>query len=507
MKLVKCLALSLAAIMLVSGMAQAKPNVMPVGTIRYNPEKTWNSFIILSGPRTAKLIDRNGNLVHEWDLKNGQGQPNKVYPGGYLISPIYPGFTNGYQDANTVALMDFNGNLIRKFSRFMQVPADTRGVNPEPDGTSWISRQHHDFQLEGSSTGYYAPEANIKLDGKMLILAHNTVNKPKINSLTQLHDDVIIIVDKDENILWRWDASDHFEEFNLQNYPEAMRILGQEFHPLFPVAHGEHKGYDWFHINCASWLGPNQWYDQGDERFHPENIICDSRETGHMFIIDHKTGRVVWQVAPPFVGEDANLHVIGPHHTHMIPKGLPGAGNIMVFDNGGVSTYFPALNYYFSRVLEFNPVTKEITWEYSHKTIMPGQSWGNFGDQIFFSPFISNTQRLPNGNTLICEGSSARIIEVTPELEIVWEYVSPYNYYSYMGGSVLYRAYAVPYDDVPQLNKPLETAVVPPAFGQIVLPDVNGKLPNTIPVMDQNQGVQPESIMPIMTPAFIKANR
>ena len=35
-------------------------------------------------------------------------------------------------------------------------------------------------------------------------------------------------------------------------------------------------------------------------------------------------------------------------------------------------------------------------------------------------------QRLPNGNTLICEGAPGRIFEVTPDAHIVWEYINPY---------------------------------------------------------------------------------
>ena len=44
----------------------------------------------------------------------------------------------------------------------------------------------------------------------------------------------------------------------------------------------------------------------------------------------------------------------------------------------------------------------------------------------FFSPRISNAQRLPNGNTLINDGWFGRFFEVTPEGAVVWEYVNPY---------------------------------------------------------------------------------
>ena len=54
----------------------------------------------------------------------------------------------------------------------------------------------------------------------------------------------------------------------------------------------------------------------------------------------------------------------------------------------------------------------EIIWSYSD----PG---------TFYSNFISGQQRLPNGHTLIDEGMKGRVFEVTPEGEIVWQYVNP----------------------------------------------------------------------------------
>lgn len=500
MRFLSLFALFLALGLAFPGDALAKPSVYPVGTIRYNPEKVWNSFVVLSGFNTVKLIDRNGNLVHEWDVKGGRPAPAKVFAGGHAVSSMYPGYAAGYQDHSTIGLLDFDGNVLRKFNKFLQVDKGEAQNPAEPDGTYWVARAHHDIQLEGLSTGYYAPGQQVKLDGKMMLLVHDSVTNPKINRHTQLHDDTILIVDKDENILWRWNAHEHFDELGLDKYPDALKILNQPKHPLFPLEEGKHRGYDWFHINCASWLGDNQWYRRGDERFHPENIICDSRETGHLFIIDHKTGKIVWQVAPPFIGEDERLGAfIGPHHTHMIPEGLPGAGNILVFDNGGRSPYFPEINNYYSRIVEFNPITKEKVWEYSSLVTYPDTYWVLHGDSIFFSPFISNAQRLPNGNTLINEGSSARLIEVTPELEIVWEYISPYNYVPAYGGNLLYRAYAVPYEWVQQLPKPNEVAVVPPKREQIVIPDVEGNLPQYQPKLDTNKNLDFGPITPVKT--------
>ncbi len=86
-------------------------------------------------------------------------------------------------------------------------------------------------------------------------------------------------------------------------------------------------------------------------------------------------------------------------------------GRVLIFDNGphrrGVS---------YSRVVEVDPDTNEIAWAY-------------MGDPpiSFYSYHISGAERLPNGNTLICEGAPGRVFEVTPNKEIVWEYVNPFT--------------------------------------------------------------------------------
>ncbi|XXT53909.1 hypothetical protein WMF23_20300 [Sorangium sp. So ce542] len=68
-------------------------------------------------------------------------------------------------------------------------------------------------------------------------------------------------------------------------------------------------------------------------------------------------------------------------------------------------------------------------------------------------------QRLPNGNTLITEGSDGRVFEVTPGHEIVWEYISPYWRKPPLSLNMIYRAYRAPYTWVPQLPAPRQKPV------------------------------------------------
>ena len=124
----------------------------------------------------------------------------------------------------------------------------------------------------------------------------------------------------------------------------------------------------------------------------------------------------------------------------MIPKGLPGAGNISIFDNGGSAGY-PALSRLFSRVLQVHPITQKISWSYS-----PDNKGDARPTESFFSTFRCSAQPLANGNVLIVESAWGRIVEVTPEGEIVWEYINPY-FRSFKNDTtnLIYRAYRVDY--------------------------------------------------------------
>jgi hypothetical protein len=142
----------------------------------------------------------------------------------------------------------------------------------------------------------------------------------------------------------------------------------------------------------------------------------DSRKANFIAIISRETGEIVWRVGPdysPGNPEDKLGQIIGMHHAHMIPKGLPGEGNILVLDNGGFAGYGDSKIRAYSRVLEFNPITMEIVWEYSDRTGLDIPFSGE--NQRFFTLFNGSAQRLPNGNTLITDGVTGAIIEVTKD--------------------------------------------------------------------------------------------
>ncbi|MBW2066309.1 MAG: aryl-sulfate sulfotransferase [Deltaproteobacteria bacterium] len=431
----------------------AYPTVYPTGTTIYDPDRCWNGYTIFQAKETgAALIDMNGAVVQLW--KGLHGFPNTILPGGYVMGSTGERAVEfAYQDQRDLVQLDWEGNIVWKFDKYEYI--EDPGEEPR-----WMARQHHDFQREGCPVGYYVPGMEPMVDrGNTIILCHKNLKNPKISDKPLL-DDVIIEVTWDGEIVWEWVCSDHFDEFGFSE--EAKNVLARN-----PTMKPQGFG-DWMHTNCVSLLGPNRLYEQGDERFHPDNLIWCGRQTNITAITDRRTGKIVWKLGPQYDCSPQLVRlgwIIGQHHAHMIPRGLPGEGNILVFDNGGWAGYGApnpgspaghnnALRDY-SRVLELDPISLDVVWQYT-----PVEAGFLFPLDCnrFYSPFISSVQRLPNGNTLVTEGSDGRIFEVTPDHEIVWEYISPY-WGKKMKMNMVYRAYRIPYEWVPQLERPKERPV------------------------------------------------
>ncbi len=433
--------------------------IYPTGVTIYKPEKCWNGFTIYLAPeRGVVIMDMNGQHHKMW--KDFQGFPPKMLPNGNVMGSLgerSPKF--GHQDQFDVTQLDWDGNVVWSFDKAEYI--EDPGEKPR-----FMARQHHDYQREGNPVGYYVPGMEAKLDSaNTLILGHKSIRNEKISDKPLL-DDYIFEVDWQGNIIWEWNLNEHFDEIGLSeaskktlyNNPGIITMTGQP----------QHAG-DWAHINSMSYLGPNKWYDKGDERFHPDNIICDCRDLNFAFIICKKTGKMVWKLGPYYdTPELKHLGwIIGQHHVHMIPRGLPGEGNILIFDNGGWAGYGEpnpgALdgNYYakrdYSRVLELDPTTFEIVWQYTPKEagfIVP------LNAMQFYSGFVSSAQRLPNGNTMITEGATGRLFEVTKEHEIVWEFINPYIG-KMLPMPLVYRGYRFPYEWAPQIKDYSEAPVAP----------------------------------------------
>lgn len=403
------------------------------GLIYANNFKTYNSLICFSAEDgKTHLIDMNGQQVHQWEYHGLPGDiiDPKLIGGkrGHILvqHEMLEEDTFGISGNKTVAEIDWNSEVIWKWGE--QAPGGA-------------ARQNHDWQrLANGNT-------------MLLITQHSVI--PLLGDV-EVRDQGIYEVNQAGDIVWSWLAGDHIEEFGFSeeglNYLRAL------------LTRNDQDPWGYLELNTMQLLGTNKWYNSGNQAFHPDNIIISSRKGNFVAIIEKKTGNVVWRIGP-YSSVSANPYyrllnreiprpldqTCGQHKPHLISEGLPGAGNLLILDNQGGSGYPPAPlgTYSGSRVIEVDPITKEIVWQYT------GENSGN-PVWSFNTSFVGNVQRLPNGNTLINEGMNGRIFQITVSGEIVWEYINPYPGFFTAGtdtieNPMVYRAQAVPYEWIPQL--------------------------------------------------------
>lgn len=434
-----------AALALAAGIsgALAYPSVYPTGTTRYDPARAYNSYVLFTGgDNVARLIDLSGNVVREWkDAGTYSSFIDPAHNGtkrGHVLVTLALGDGSGTdlvpgrvatRISKTIGELDWNGQVVWQFGE------------KAPGG---FARQHNDWgRLPNGNT---------------VVLSNVTRPLPGFK-LPQLIDDAVYEVNAQGEIVWRWLAGDHLEEFGFT--PDQLKLVRAT------------DEADFLHLNNLKPLGPNRWFAAGDKRFAPDNLLVNSRNANFIAVIEKTSGKVVWSLGPnyPAIPRGAGARklpravdqISGQHDAHLIPEGLPGAGNLLVFDNQGPAGYpsvaLPTTGG--SRVLEIDPVKKEIVWQYSAED-SGGASW------TFRSTHISAARRLPNGNTFIDEGQSGRLFQVTPDGEIVWEYVNPYPRVTRDPATgkrsvnrQVYRGQPVPYEWVPTGTPHQEKAVVP----------------------------------------------
>jgi outer membrane protein assembly factor BamB len=360
-------------------------SVYPTGTTIWDKTATQDGFTIFCGADgVCRMIDMDGTVVNTW---------TSPIPGFDLnyIDPIAPGHITAFLKpagaagpSLTIAELDYGDALVW----FYNLP---KGA---PPGSTF----HHDSER--------------LQNGNTIIIGSQPIVAPWISPLP-IQDDLLIEVDPAGKLVWSWFLREHVGEFGFDD--EAKALIAKQ-------------GGDWAHMNSVYVIPPNH---HTDPALAEGNLIVSLRYTNTIFIIEKATGSIVWKIGP---GDHITF---GQHAPHMIPPGLPGAGNLLVFDNGS-GTGYPLRKRApgYSRIQEIDPETKKPVWIYD-----ASQSGQNIRD--FWSDVTGNAQRLANGNTLIDMGGRGRLFEVDANGRIVWEYMSPYT--DANGLRVVFRAYRVDY--------------------------------------------------------------
>jgi hypothetical protein len=325
------------------------------GLVRFDPQASYPGYNLYSthALTTAVLIDERGNRINEWSLEGSRHWAHvRLLPDGDLL---VVGSTAAEEE-------DFSGGDSRFLARLAW------------DGTlKWRTAiaAHHDAEMTPS--------------GKILALTFAYRQDDAIHRRVEFRDNALTLIDPD--------TGEPLESKSLYDMFSARPDI-YTFHEVRPIRRRGRRTIDLFHGNSVEWMHRENLFDK-NEIYGPDNVLVCMRHQDAIAIVNWPRGEVIWTWG--------QKQLSGPHDASVLEN-----GHILVFDNG--VEHEPQ----YSRVLEMDPLSGEIVWEY--KASEP---------TLFFTLTRGSCQRLPNGNTLIADSEGGRAFEVTPDGRTVWEYVAP----------------------------------------------------------------------------------
>jgi hypothetical protein len=422
------------------------PPLFPRGLITH--ERGAGAGFVLFNPSlsdTAYLVDNDGRVVHQWQTLYA--------PGG---------------DMELLA----NGNLLRGARDPEALSFKVGGVGGILQEIDWDGRVVWEWKLSDAQHIHHH-DLTVLPNGHVLLLGWEVKSPAEARAAGRRADwipeqglfvDYVLEIEpvrpRGARVVWEWHLWDHLVQ-NLD--PEAPSFAEPATRPEridlnadaggAPVDAAQLEqlkalGYvaadakptdlrsDFLHVNTVA---SNARLDQ---------IALSSPVLGEIWIVDHGTtseeaagsrggkagrgGDLLYRWGNPSTygrGDGASnaKRLFYQHDVRWVPDGWPGAGNLLVFNNGrdrpegawsSVDEWTPPLEpngrHALAEASAFGP--PELAWQY--KAAEPTE---------LYSPFISGAQRLANGNTLICEGGGGRFIEVARDGRVVWEYRNPFS--------------------------------------------------------------------------------
>ncbi|MEM7659619.1 MAG: aryl-sulfate sulfotransferase, partial [Bacteroidota bacterium] len=369
------------------------------------------------------LIDNCGRIVNEWTDEANFRPGNSVYllEDGKLVKckrdaaiagdPIWAGGGGEF-----VEIRDWDNTLLWSFQMNDSLERIHHDVAPMPNGNILMIAWE------------------LKTEAEAIALGRDTALLPEGELWPDYVLEVKPIGTDSFDVVWEWHAWDHLiqdldsTKLNFGNpadHPERIDVnyLG--------VSGGE---ADWMHVNSIDY---NADLDQ---------ILLSVPEFSEIWIIDHSTttaeaagstgglsgigGDLMFRWGNPEAygkGDSSDQTLFYQHNAHWMDVELTSADP----DYGKILLYNNRVGADFSTVDVIQPLF--VSYDFGYETAGDGTylpasaewSYSPTEPSDMYSNILSSAQRLPNGNTLICSGRPGTTIEVTPDEEIVWEYVNP----------------------------------------------------------------------------------
>ena len=338
----------------------AEETVQKKGVTKYDPIRSFKGLNIYFSRAisTAYLMDMSGNIVHAWSA-----DINKDDTVGHVK-------------------MCENGDLL-------SINQDKFLIRLDWDSKiKWVKkiRAHHDIAIAENKDIYV-------LDRRDDVVFYHGLSMPILN-------DYIVVLSQDGKtkkeislykLLKKEITFDRFINIYLRIFlpkPEHIIEIVKHVKKKDQFIFGTESHFDILHNNSLIIINKDI-----KGLCKKGNLLISVRNLDLIFILDIKKEKIIWKWGPGNVSKQ--------HHPTMLKN-----GNILIFDNGYKRKY--------SRIIELNPLTQKIVWEYKSKPL-----------NQFYSATRGACQRLPNGNTLITESDKGRVFEIMKNGEVVWEFYNP----------------------------------------------------------------------------------
>ncbi|VGO15228.1 hypothetical protein PDESU_03810 [Pontiella desulfatans] len=362
-----------------------------LGLIKHT-DKAFPGYTLFAPKHFTKtyLMDNNGMIVNEWESQYEPGQSVYLLENGNMLRCCLTknkAFIGG-GEGGRLEEYDWDGNLVWEYWLSDDQNLMHHDIAPMPNGNILAMVVEHKSMEEAVQAGF---DKNALKDSK-------------------LFPDYIVEIQKtgpkSGKIVWQWHVWDHLiQDFDKtkDNYGDVAANPGK----IDPNGSGRRAKAFWNHFNSI------------DYNAELDRIVISCRGNSEIWIIDHgisteeargTKGDLLYRWGNPSTHrQDGKQTLFQQHDSQWIPAGCPGAGNILVFNNGLGRGHTSVDELAISKKGE-----TKMVWSYTDPD-----------PKTFFSQEISGAQRLPNGNTLICAGVHGTLFEVTPKGETVWEYVNP----------------------------------------------------------------------------------
>ena len=392
----------------------AAPNPGQTIGLFLNTPKAYNGYTLFAPKHNTVtyLMDNQGRIVNQWTSGYEPGQSAYLLPNGHLLRAgmlRVQGGTGG-GEGGRIEEYDWNGKLVWEFDHATRDYQLHHDLKPLPNGHALALMVERKSIEQAVAAGF----------------------DPRSLRDDSLVPDAVVeiepILPKGGKIVWEWHVWDHL----IQNSDPTKPNHGDV------AAHPELVD-----VNCNGRASPAFWNHMNSIDYNPklDQIMLSVRGCNEIWLLDHSTttkeaashsggkhgkgGDLIYRWGNPAAyqrGATGDKQLIQQHDAEWIPDGSPGAGDIMIFNNGydrgwsSIEEIVPPIDASGRYILEpdkaYGP--EKPVWHYEAR---------NRTD--FFSSEISGAHRLPNGNTLICAGVIGHLLEITSTGETVWQYVNP----------------------------------------------------------------------------------